>query len=86
MPGSAWSRRAIAASGPQIGVTQQPGDRRVHLRSAERVRVEPDAEARLVDALGVVVDWSQKSGSRIIGLPLWKLSVTVLLPPWVMTR
>ena len=30
--------------------------------------------------------WSQKSGSRIIGRPSWKHSVTVLLPPWVMTR
>ncbi len=30
--------------------------------------------------------WSQKSGSTIIGLPKWKASVVVLLPPWVMTR
>lgn len=29
--------------------------------------------------------WSPKSGITIIGFPLAKLSVTVLLPPWVMT-
>ena len=29
--------------------------------------------------------WSQNKGSTIIGLPWWKHSVVVLLPPWVIT-
>ena len=30
--------------------------------------------------------WSQNSGSTTIGLPKWRHSVTVLLPPCVITR
>ena len=74
------SRRASGPVGEQLVDRVRSAPRRGSRRSRSR-RPNPVSSTRWA-----LSTWSQNSGSTIIGLPWWNASVTVLLPPWVMTR
>ena len=87
VPGAACMR-ADDRRQPRRERACRPAARRSR-RSAPR-RAKPYVDSRRPNPVSstrwALSTWSQNSGSTIIGLPWWKASVTVLLPPWVMTR
>ena len=71
---------------PQLHVAEQPIDRAAQVGRRSKAYVGRRTPKPVSSTRWALSYWSQNSGSTTIGLPKWKASVVVLLPPWVITR